>query len=205
MPTGYTAGIIDGKIKTFSEFAKLCMRAFGATIHMRDDSFDAKYTPRTPSTYHQEELSEAQARLKSIQELSDTDIVLNQKIKLLESKEYHDKKIAEIKDILKKLNEFYRDAEQYQPPSGDHTGIKEFMIQQLSETIKFDGSTSYHEECIAEIDGKLKNLTASVIRKELIQSANKDILYHKKELAADVERCEKSNKWVEDFLKSLPN
>ena len=37
MPTGYTAGILEGKIKTFPEFAKICMRAFGAAIHMRDN------------------------------------------------------------------------------------------------------------------------------------------------------------------------
>ena len=30
MPTGYTAGIIDGKTETFQDFEKQCMRAFGA-------------------------------------------------------------------------------------------------------------------------------------------------------------------------------
>lgn len=40
MPTGYTAGILDNKITTFSEFALLCSRAFGATIHMREDDLD---------------------------------------------------------------------------------------------------------------------------------------------------------------------
>ena len=43
MPTGYTAEILNGEIKTFPEFAKKCARAFGAMIHMRDDSLDATY------------------------------------------------------------------------------------------------------------------------------------------------------------------
>lgn len=42
MPTGYTAGIIDGKINTFRDFALVCVKAFGAAIHMRDEQ-DVKY------------------------------------------------------------------------------------------------------------------------------------------------------------------
>lgn len=44
MPTGYTAGILNGTIKTFKEFATKCSRAF--MIHMRDEAHDAPYTPR---------------------------------------------------------------------------------------------------------------------------------------------------------------
>lgn len=29
MPTGYTADLVDGKMNTVEEYAKLCMRAFG--------------------------------------------------------------------------------------------------------------------------------------------------------------------------------
>ena len=32
MPTGYTAGIEDGKITTGKEFLKLCTRGFGIAI-----------------------------------------------------------------------------------------------------------------------------------------------------------------------------
>ena len=46
MPTGYTAGIIDGKTETFQDFAKQCMRAFGVTIHMRDENMDKGYELR---------------------------------------------------------------------------------------------------------------------------------------------------------------
>lgn len=52
MPTGYTAGILDGEINTFEEFAKTCMRAFGATIHMRDEPLSKTYEPEKTSDYH---------------------------------------------------------------------------------------------------------------------------------------------------------
>lgn len=46
MPTGYTAGIIDGKIKDFKEFAKLCSRAF--IVHLRDEPINSEYKKREP-------------------------------------------------------------------------------------------------------------------------------------------------------------
>ena len=43
MPTGYTAGIIEGK-ETFEEFVWGCTRAFGVLLHMRDESLGTKIT-----------------------------------------------------------------------------------------------------------------------------------------------------------------
>ena len=43
MPTGYTANIVDGE-ETFEEYVWRCTRAFGAMMHMRDDSLGAKFT-----------------------------------------------------------------------------------------------------------------------------------------------------------------
>jgi hypothetical protein len=37
MPTGYTAGVADGTITEFREYALLCARAFGACIMLRDE------------------------------------------------------------------------------------------------------------------------------------------------------------------------
>jgi len=46
MPTGYTQGILDGTTKDFKEFAKHCMKAFGACVHMRDDDMKKEYEER---------------------------------------------------------------------------------------------------------------------------------------------------------------
>ena len=65
MPTGYTGYIVDGDITEFKDFAKLCMRACGATIHMRDEPTDKEYEPRTPSDYHLTSISRAENRIKN--------------------------------------------------------------------------------------------------------------------------------------------
>lgn len=79
MPTGYTEGIMNGKITTFPQFAKLCMRAFGATIHLRDESLDSEYEPRVPSDYHSKEIERAKKNIIDAKKLSDEEIIDSKK------------------------------------------------------------------------------------------------------------------------------
>lgn len=67
MPTGYTADLVDGKINTVEEYAKLCMRAFGATLHMRDEPLDKQYTTSEPSTYHLDAINDVKKDIERLQ------------------------------------------------------------------------------------------------------------------------------------------
>lgn len=203
MPTGYTAGILDGNITTFPQFAKQCMRAFGATIHMRDDDMNAKYKERTPSAYHTKEIAKAKQSLKDAEVLSDEVIIANKKNELEESKQYHIKSIEKAKIDAKNMNAILKEVTAWQPPTSDHAGIKDFMADQIVKTIDFDCNTRYHDEELAKVELKLLTLNAKSIREEMIAKANKDFEYHTKEYNADVERCDKSNQWVKDFINSL--
>jgi len=75
MPTGYTAGVQDGKITEFSDFALNCARAFGALITMRDDPQDTpipeKFEART--SYYDERLENAKDLMTEILTLTDDD------------------------------------------------------------------------------------------------------------------------------------
>jgi len=203
MPTGYTAGILDGKITTFPQFAKQCMRDFGATIHMRDDDMDAEFIPRTPSDYYSKEIEKAKQLLKDAETLSDEVIVRNRKEELEKSKEYHLSSISKKKVDAKNMNDILKDVRKWQPPTSEHTGIKDFMINQIEKTIDFDCKTKYNDEALAEIELELLILNASEIRKNMIAKAKKDFEYNTKNYNEDVERCEKSNQWVSDFVGSL--
>lgn len=203
MPTGYTAGILDGKITTFAQFAKQCMRAFGATIHMRDDDMDTEIIPRTPSEYYSTAIQEAKQVLKDVEDLSDEVIIENYKKKLEEIKEYHLKAIAKAKVGEKNMNNILKDVIKWQPPTSEHTGIKDFMIEQITQTIDFDCKTKYHDKELANIELELLTLNASEIRKGMIANAKKDLEYYTKNYNEDVEKCNKSNQWVADFIESL--
>ena len=203
MPTGYTAGILDGKITTFPQFAKQCMRAFEATIHMRDNDMDAEIAPRTPSDYYSKEIEKAKQLLKDAENLSDEEILKNRKEELEKSKEYHINSIAKKKVDTKHMNDILKDVRKWHPPTADHTGIKDFMIEQIEQTIDFDCKTKCNDEALAEIELKILTLNATEIRKDMIAKAKKDFEYNTKNYNEDVERCDKSNQWVSDFVGSL--
>jgi hypothetical protein len=203
MPTGYTAGILDGKITTFSQFAKQCMRAFGATIHMRDDDMDAEYVKRTPSEYHIKEIEKAKQLLRDAETLSDETIIANKRAELEENKKYHIERIEKAKIAAKSLNAILKDVMAWQPPTSEHTGIKNFMIEQIQTTIDHDGSSDYNEDQLSKIEVELLTLNAKSIREGMIAKAKKDFKYHTKEYNEDVKRCEKSNQWVTDLIDSL--
>jgi hypothetical protein len=203
MPTGYTAGILDGKIKTFPEFAKTCMRAFGATIHMRDDDLDKEYEPRTPSDYYSKELNKAKKLLNQIQILSDSKIITEREKELKKDREYHLKAIDEAKQGEKNLKSILKDVEKWNPPTNEHLEFKKFMIQQINSTIDFDCKTKYHDEKLIEITNELNNLNADHIRSKIRIDARHNLEYYTKERNEELKRCEDSNKWVTDLLTSL--
>lgn len=67
MPTGYTAYIKDGKITSGKEFLKLCTRAFGIAVDLKDESLDVP-TPNhfEPHPYYEMRVVELIRKLQEI-------------------------------------------------------------------------------------------------------------------------------------------
>ncbi len=203
MPTGYTAGIIDGTTKTFQDFAKQCMRQFGALIHMRDENMDKEYEPSELSNYHNEQLQKAKESLQRAEKLTDFELIEMREKELKKDKKYLIKRIKETKIVRIKLDNFLEKAKLFTPPTEEHEGIANFMVEQLESTINHDGETKYYDERLTDVYLQLKNINANTTRFSLIENANKDIKYHLKGKREDFKRCYDSNKWVTDFLLAL--
>lgn len=203
MPTGYTQGILDGEIKTLPEFAQMCMRAFGATIHMREESLDKKYEPRKVSDYYTKALADALEKREKAIMVSDKEIIDLRKNKISEDKERIETRIKEIIKHKKLLDAMLDKVKAWIPPSDEYISFKNYMIEQLETTIEGDADVAYYEKELINIKKGLANIDATQIRKDMIDSANENIAYYTKELAKDTERCNSSNKWVEDLLQSL--
>lgn len=203
MPTGYTKGILDGSITSFSQFAQLCMRAFDATIHMRDSHVGADWEPRIPSEYHKNEIDKANMIIQDCLGMTDKLILRKERRRLKEEKKRHEDYICTANEQRQRLNEMLSSVKGWEPPTTEHVGIKNFMIEQINSTIDFDCDTKYHKDQIAMIDTKLSSICPSKVRAELMQKAQKDIAYHQQEYAKEIERCESANKWVADLIKSL--
>jgi hypothetical protein len=205
MPTGYTAGIEDGSIKTFQDFAKHCVRAFGASIHMRDEPLTKPYEPRMPEPFYMEKLQEIAKEIDSVNEMTDEDLLNNVKNDLLESKKYYNKSVKKAMLYKTRLNKILKEVEKYTPPTPDHEGIKKFMAEQIESTIKWDCNTDYYTKEVRKIDKQLNNLDAVEVRKSKLEELHKDLEYYTKRYNEDVETCKNANEWAEKFFKSIEN
>ncbi len=204
MPTGYTAGIIDGKITTFEQFATQCSRAFGATIHMRDNPLDSPYEPRTPSEYYVNSLQSQREKLEEMKTMTDEAIVQDFVNLLNDSLKYHERELEKTKVNLGRLNSIMESAKSWVPPTEDHEGVRDYMIDQLEITIKADGDPSYHVNKIVQAKKELEEgIDPKVYREEKIKEIEDRISYYGAEVQKELERCKQSNDWMDKFLESI--
>ena len=204
MPTGYTAGIIDGKITTFEQFATQCSRAFGATMHMRDNPLDSPYEPRTPSQYYVNSLQSQREKLEEMKTMTDEAIVQDFENLLNDSLKYHERELEKTKVNLGRLNSIMESAKSWVPPTEDHEGVRDYMIDQLEITIKADGDPSYHVNKIVQAKKELEEgIDPKVYREEKIKEIEDRISYYEGEVQKELERCKQSNDWMDKFLDSI--
>lgn len=139
MPTGYTAGVADGKIADFPTFAMQCARAFGALVTMRDDPADAPIPDEIqPAPYYDERCARLEAELAALLALTPEQAEARAREEyegdLRADAEYAARKAA----VRQRYEAMLAEANAWTPPTPDHVGMKEFMVEQLTESIKFD-------------------------------------------------------------------
>lgn len=191
MPTGYTAAVGDGKITTLREFALQCARGMGACIMMRDDPWDAPIPERfEPSTdYHEKRLAAARATLAELADISAGECEARAKAafesETASQQEYLAKKATE--------NQRYRDMHAAVTAwSTEAEGIREFMLEQLFMSID-----DWERDPPIQLTGE------EWLEREL-ETAARDIAYHKKAVAEEIERTEARNRWLAALRASLP-
>lgn len=197
MPTGYTADLYDGKDVSLPDFILGCARAFGALIEMRDDPKDAPIPDEfTPSTYHRDAIEKAQRRLVELAEMTTEE-------QERQSEAEHRKAVLAWKERRKESFErrrryeaMLRQVQCWTPPTPEHSGLREFMVEQLEKSIEFDCSTRYDDAPLALAPGAW--WTAQIER------AQRDVEYHSKHDAEERERAAGRTEWVRALRESLP-
>jgi len=193
MPTGYTYKIGEGI--SFKEFTLDCARAFGALISLRDEPSNTP-TPNViePSDYALNAVKIAKAKLKRFENMK-----LSVAEKLCE-KEYELEciSVAEREKADKELFDKYQamliEVKKWEPPTEEHVGLKDFMIEQITSSIK--GDCGHKRE-----KPKKQNAKAWVLQQR--RSAEKDIEYYTKSYAEEVFRCNERTEWIQNLMKSL--
>jgi hypothetical protein len=195
MPTGYTDCLKDGSI-TFPQFAMQCARAFGALISMRDDPSDAAIPDAfDPSDHHATEHAKAKERLAELHMLKPSDCEVHALHAFLAAKEAHNKRLREIAALRSSYEAMLAKVEDWTPPSSDHYGLQKFMKEQIEQSIDFDCGTKYLTEPVQR--------TGAQWLADEIGKAARDIEYHAREHAAEVDRAAKRTAWVRSLRESL--
>jgi hypothetical protein len=199
MPTGYTADVCDGKVTDFKEFAMRCARNFGALIMMRDDAMDAPIPEFKPSEYEREALENAKAELLKVQGMTDDECTAAALGEYREALGAHQKVEAERLAVRGRLLAMRSKVADWRPPTTDHQGLKDFMIEQLDMTIGSDGAPSTYY-----LD-KAKKLSGQDWRAKELASNQRRVVYYTDEYAKEVERTNGRNRWVKELRISLAN
>lgn len=194
MPTGYTAYLTEEKELTFREFTLICARNFGALVTMRDEPMNAPIPEELkPSTYNKERLDEATKNLDAFYKLTPEELKTK-------TDEYNKEQIRYYEDKMKKTSltraryeTMLKKVKDWNPPSSEHTGLKKFMIEQIERSIDFD--------CY---DITLpKKLSIEQWKNYKEGTLLRDIEYHSKAYAEEIERTNGRNKWLKELRKSL--
>jgi hypothetical protein len=196
MPTGYTADVQDGKITEFADFAMQCARAFGACIMMRDDPADAPIPDVfEPCSYYADAIREDEAHLERLR-------AMNLDQRAVAAVEYNAAEFASWekyetrkKETRQRYEHMLAQVRVWTPPTDDHTEMKKFMEEQLTNSIDFDCGgrqqpmpvplkrDEWHHKEVAEVERRLAR--------------------NREENVKEIERAAKRTAWVAALRKSL--
>lgn len=196
MPTGYTADLME-KGQTFKEFIMRCARNFGACIMMRDEPFDAPIPEEfKPSDYHPKEFDKAQKELERLLAMNNEEKVqfgIDERAKEVDR---YSAWLLKEEEQNRRLKAMRRSVQDWEPPTSDHKGLKEFMLDQIRISMN---DTNYIKEQL-----NIANAKAPVsYYADAVGNAERDILYHKEEHGKEIERTEGRNRWIRQLRESL--
>jgi len=196
MPTGYTADIKDGI--TFATFAMNCARAFGACVMLRDEPGGGDKIPDAfePSDYHAQQIEKAQAALAEFRALSPSQHMREASKAWGDAETQRIARLDEMRAQRKAYEDMLAKVKAWAPPTPEHDGLKEFMHSQIAQSIDFDCDESYYST-------PTPRMTGEQWAARRLAMLERDLAYHQKEQAAEVERTSGRTAWVKALRASL--
>jgi len=192
MPTGYT-NIIDENDATFEQYVWRCARGMGALIHMRDDDMDADVRMPKPSNFYRDYLKKERAELKRLMSLSVSEAAALVDEEYEKTQEFHRQMNEDDERTNARYDAMRAKVKAWKPPTKDHRGLKEFMLEQL-ET----GNPRYERWEPGKKQAPEDWLAAK------IKAAVEDVERYEKEAAAEEKRNRERREWIEALKASVP-
>jgi hypothetical protein len=181
MPTAFTDYIENGELTKFSDFAKLCTRAFDAAIHMRDEGLDTPYIKREVDLYYKERVSDIENEIKILKD-NPSEVYESYKKALSEDINLYKDEIKQRNSRKEIVASLIKEANEWLPPTKEHENFKNFVLEQLKYAEQ-DVDTFYYETTIIDWQRELDTATL--------------------ENFVEGRTSELNEKWVEELFKSL--
>ena len=192
MPTGYTAAIKRGI--SFRRFALLCARAMGACVMQRDEDADVLPTIPEPSDYHVKALESDRSELVKLFEWSTEDIEREAKKAFMADMERYAINNLEKTELRNKYNAMLARVVAWEPPTAEHKGLRDFMVQQITSSIKGDCYELESPTCLAPEQWYQKK----------IDTLTRNIEYHESKNTKEISRAAERGAWITALYESLP-
>lgn len=203
MSTGYTSYIYDGKITNGANFLKLCTRAFGIAVDIKDENLSV-VTPNhfEPDPFYEEMYKKAVSKRNKYKRMTIDEArqeFVEKEIKSLNSsKEYLSKMIEE--------NDRYRsvriEVKKWIPPTSKHEKLKEFALNQLNISMNSKDSLEFFR---TGSDKKIDDSEENIINYlyEMQETCEKEVIRSYKKWQENIKETEEKNLWMKQFLDSL--
>lgn len=197
MPTGYTAPVADGTITDFRTFALSCARAFGALITMRDDPATAPIPEEFQvDSHYRKRVEAARADLGAARAMTVEDAVAAQAEEARSQVEADERIRTKKRESEARYEAMLADVRGWVPPSPDHVEMKEFMVSQLVESIRWDcGDWGIDEP---------EPMEPEVWLARHVEQKAQALASAEEALRQEEERVAGRNRWVRQLRESLP-
>ncbi len=203
MPTGYTAHIEEGEITTGKEFLRLCTRAFGIAIDVKDEPLSTP-TPSSfePSPFYKESYDKALKKLEEVNKMTFDEAKVQMRAD-------YEKRISNYKRYAERetaMNEKYakvrKEVEEWIPPTEEHEGLKKFALEQIDMCVtKQEYIDEYLEKSKEEFDDSDEAVQNYI--NDIVDYYQRGIERSYKSWQKELERTRSKNEWMTKFLESL--
>ena len=178
----------------------ICARNFGACISMRDEPLDTPIPEKFEESKHYlKKYNEAVSDLNHYCNASNEELASQYQTEMTKEKKYYTDKIEELENLSKSFSRLIDQANAWNPPSDDHSSLKDFMVNQLTESKNVDCNLSFYKERLTE----LFDTNYTVWLQNKIKEAEKDVAYYKKQISKDEDVYASRNLWIKQLRGSL--
>lgn len=198
--TGFTCQLLDGRVKTATDFLKLCLRNFCIMYRFRDEKLSPDIPKEIPKDmYHTNELGKAVAKLNELRKLTGAewaDMLAKAIAKAKADAEESEKERIAAIETLKP----FRDAIAKWDCDKEYKSVKEFALSQIDETMpKEPTAAKYYGDLVKSLEG----MTVEQYKKEHIECTEREIQLHTEGQEREEEAYTSANKYLSGFWKEL--